>query len=286
MDIDFTNLIAKKDVPDISEFACQNFLDEYRFGEEDELTNLSKAINIEKSILTVYSNWFRIANKFYYFKNKFCFEEILMGEIFRKFGVKSVEHQIVQNDGIYGIISENFRKPENRYIRFDEFIEMDMPINLKILKTIIKNKVSAHDKKEINETVAKIIALDIMFGQIDREYYNIFFEEGNNKINLAPMFDNGLMFYSSYRNRIIYESCFDTIELRRDSILKSTRQILQENYLIIKYLNEALNINIDYIIKIIEEKYCLKIPQNISKNINKFYDNNRFTTEKTLKLIR
>lgn len=285
MNIDFTNLIAKKDVPNISEFSCQNFLDEYRFGGEDELTNLSKAINIEKSILTVYSNWFRIANKFYYFKNKFCFEEILMGEIFRKFGVKSVEHQIVQNDGIYGIISENFRKPDYKYIRFDKFIEIDMPINLKMFKSIIENKVNAYDINKINETISKIIALDIMFGQNDREYHNVFFEQTAKNITVAPMFDNGLIF-CRYYGGIMYSSCFDNIEMFDEYINNYTIKVFEENPQIVKYLNQALSINMNELLTEIQEKYYLIVSKKTSKEIMNYYDDNRKITEKTLKLIR
>ena len=283
---EFDSLIANKDVLDISEYACQNFLDEYKYGDEDELNNLSKAINIEKSILTVYSNWFRISNKFYYFKRKFCFEEILMSEIFKIFGVKNVEFKIVKNNGQYGIISENYRLTQNKYYRFDNFIGVNMPVNLEILKTIIAQKTSNIDGKNIYEMIAKIIAIDIMFGQKDREYHNIFFEESAVSTSLGPMFDNGMIELNESKDRIIYDSCFDSLELRIDHLIKSTAKKLEENHLIVKYLNNALNFNLSKIIKMIEEKYSLDIPVEIVKGLNKSYDNNRFITEKTLKLIR
>lgn len=283
---EFGILIADKEVLDISKYACQNFLDEYKYGDKDELTNLSKTINIEKSILTVYSNWFRIANKFYYFKSKFCFEEILMSEIFKIFGVKNVEFKIVKNNGQYGIISENYRMPQNKYYRFDKFIGVNMPVNLEILKNIIDQKTSIIDGKKIYEMIAKIIAIDIMFGQKDREYHNIFFEESTDNTSLAPMFDNGIIKPNEYKDRILYDSCFDSLELRTNNLPESTAKKLEENHLIVEYLNNALNFNLSNIIKMIEEKYSLDIPVEISKKLNKSYDNNRFITEKTLKLIR
>ena len=63
------------------------------------------------------------ANKYYYFKHYYIFEELLMEQIFKAFDVPNVNHKIVSFNGKTGIISENFRKQDCEYLNYEEYLK-------------------------------------------------------------------------------------------------------------------------------------------------------------------
>lgn len=283
------NMVKYNNLLDISQYRCQDNLKLFDNGKDDLLTILSKKINIEPSVLTVYSNWIIYKNEFYYFKYRYCFEELLMGEIFKKYGIRNVEHQIVKNNDVIGIMSKNYRKPENEYIRYDNFIQSDdlnLPINLNILKDYLQNNLSLLDIEEFIKTATRIMAFDTLFGQIDRDYYNVYIEKEKEHYRIAPMFDNGLIYVETKPNDIYYHSCFQDLHFNNKKIDEKTLKVLIENPLLFEEFNIAMCIDIEKIYKLLEEKHELEISQKIRGKYIDNYDKNRRIAEKTLKLVR
>jgi len=82
--------------------------------------------------------------------------------------------------------------------------------------------------KDVEKNLKEMICLDILTGQIDRHFQNIEFleykdKDGNNRLRMAPAFDNGRCFNLSFQSEKIYDGVpilprtmlVDTLEVRK-----------------------------------------------------------------------
>lgn len=284
MEINFNEMLKRSNIMDITEYSCARVLEDRRINQNDYLEQLSRDINIEKSTLIAYSTWFNIDGKYYYFKDNCCFRELLMGEIYRNHSINSVHHQIAKFNGNYGVISENFRKPNNEYIRFDNFIRGYNNLTDKAeVEKEIKSKLSRREYGDYKKEKSKIMALDILFGQKDRHEQNVYFEVSENGASLAPVFDNGLCLYTE-PDYILYDSCFDSLYFDTEHPEKYTLNALKKYKQLLTSLDKSMSINLPMYYEMVEDKHEILIPDTLKQDIINLYDRHRKIIEKTLTL--
>ena len=284
MEINFNEMLKRSNIMDITEYSCARVLEDTRINQNDYLEQLSRDINIEKSTLIAYSTWFNIDGKYYYFKDNCCFRELLMGEIYRNQGINNVHHQIAKFNGNYGIISENFRKPNNEYIRFDNFIRgYNALTDILEVENEIKSKLTRREYGDYKKEKAKIMALDILFGQHDRHEQNVYFEVSENSTRLAPIFDNGLCLFTG-DNYILYDSCFDSLFFDATAPDKYTLKALKKYKELLTSLDKSMSINLPIYYEMVEDKHEILIPDTLKQDIINLYDRHRKIIEKTLTL--
>lgn len=288
-DIYIDDLINTRMLPDIFNYRC--ITKDSDILNKKFLEKLAKQININPENLEIYHTWFKIQDKYYYFKYRYLFEELFMEKIFDEFNVPCVKHKIVKCNGKVGIISQNFRKKDCTYIDYADVIPTNMEVPLNILKynSIMKRKMTNNDFQKYLKEIAKIMAIDIIFGQFDHRYYNIMFEKSNEHLKLAPMFDNGNIFKENTRtNTYIFESCFDTLTFseNENNIDEHTIETIVNYPELYKSLEAVLDIDLSEIFIILKREFQIEVYKEIMLQIQNYYDSHRKMVEKTLKFAR
>lgn len=287
-DIYLEDLINPHHLLDISKYKCLSLNKDIL--NKVLLEDLGQKININTSTLAIYNNWFLINNKYYYFKYHYIFEELFMEKIFATFNVPCVSHTIVKCDHKVGIISENFRKSNCKYLNYNEVISsnIDIPSHILDYNNKVSTKMTRTDYQKYLDLISKIIAIDILFGEFDHHYYNVMFEKSSSHLNLAPMFDNGDIFKDNDSDTYLFESCFDTLSFSLNSkrIDKHTIETIKYFPELFTNLESAININLNKIYNLLEQDYQLHIYKELKNQIQNYYDNHCKMVEKSLKLVK
>lgn len=287
-DIYIDDLVNTRKLPDIFKYRC--ITKDRDILNKNFINELAKQININPLDLEIYHTWFKIQDKYYYFKYYYIFEEIFMEKVFEYFKVPCIKHKLVNCNGKVGIISENFRKKDCEYIDYADIISKDTDVPLSIIKynEIIETKMKKFDFNIYLGIVSKIIAIDIMFGQFDHRYYNIMFEKSNEHLKLAPMFDNGNIFKENNRpDTYTFESCFDTLvfSANENHIDEHTIETITNYPELYKSLEKALDINLSKIFNKLKRDFQMEVYVELKEQIQKYYDLHCKMVEKTLKLV-
>lgn len=288
-DIYIDDLANTRKLPDIYDYRC--ITKDSDILNRQFLNELAEQININPLDLEIYHTWFKIQDKYYFFKYHYIFEELFMEKIFTSFKVPCVKHKLVNCNGKTGIISENFRKSNCVYLDYADVIQanIDVPLNISKYNEIIKREMTNNDYQKYLKMVSKIMAIDIMFGQFDHRYYNIMFEISDNHFKLAPMFDNGNVFKENDSQDIyIFESCFDIFSFSISENYKDEHTIETiANYPeLYKSLEETLDINLSKIFIKLKRDFQIEVYKELRIQIQNYYDIHRKMIEKTLKYAR
>ena len=282
---DLSEMLDLNNIVDMTEFSC--FQNEYDSSSEKYILNLAKSINIESDLLSIYNNWLKINNKYFYFKSNNAFQELLIEKLFEEIKVRTVKHQIVKFNDEIGIISQNYRKPNLLYYYFSEIITgYNSENNFIEINNSIKKAMKHEDYENYLNQMFKIIAVDILFGQYDRWEYNVFFAKSKEHICLAPMFDNGCIFLEDYNDILIYGSCFGTLSFSTEYEDYFTTNTLRKFSQMVCSLEKALNFELSKIFDNLEVEYKIKICKEIRTQIQNYYDKHRKMVEKTLKFVK
>lgn len=134
------------------------------------------------------------------------YNELVAGEIADDLLIPHVEYDLATISGFQGLISQDFRQENTRYISGKEFLINNHPLgkkenttNLNNLEDIWLSLENHYDLDEkyrpiIFEVMQKIVNLfifDIITGQVDRGGSNWYLKEySNGKLDLQPLFDN------------------------------------------------------------------------------------------------
>ena len=280
------NMLSSKEIPNLSSYSC--FPNSYDYYNKILINYLSRKINIAPNLISIYSEWLFINGKYYYFKQGQSFQELLMESIFKSIDVKTLQHSIIQYKGFIGLISENYRKIGKEYLNFNELLTPQELTDLSFIKINrrLRLQLSKKDYETYLITACKIIAIDTLFGQDDHGENNINFEKDSTNVRLVPMFDNESIFTEKYTDLIVNQSCFGIFifsdKYEDDNTIDAFTQIPE----LLSGFEQALNINLDKIFKLMEIKYNLRICQELRNQIQTYYDSRRNTVEKTLKLVR
>ena len=206
-------ILNTDDIRDISNYKCIKNMDLNDYSIFDYINSLSKKINIDFQTLYMYPNWFLIDKNYYYFKSKFILNELIMSEILRRFNLPYLDYELTKCDNITGILSKSYRDKNKIYFYYNDFMNyINAPYDINCIerfKSILSSHYSEDIVKSMVNILYKTISIDFMFGQRDRENYNVLFELGSNNINFLPTYDNGNILKKSFKNE--YYSCFESL---------------------------------------------------------------------------
>lgn len=282
--------IETTSLKDIEKYKCIRNIDLNDGNVLDYIINLSKKINVDFGSLYMYPDWFLIDGNYYYFKAKKFLNEIIMSEILNMFNLPHLDYELVKNGDITGIISKSFRKMDKLYFYYDDFINYLNGENVNTIdkfNALMSKNYSNVDVKNMLDIIYKTISIDYMFGQRDRESYNVLFELSSSNINLLANYDNGNILKKSYTNE--YYSCFESLSFIANNKLDYhnmyTIEVLEKYKELQDALGSSANIDLNEIFKIVESKYPIFIEEDTKKLIIDYYDNQRKILSNTLKLM-
>lgn len=241
---------------------------------------ISDQLNIPLDMITFYSNFLAIDKKWYYYKlikNNSCLLNELLGVLLAKhFGNGTVEYRICkfesesrENINNHYLLSENFRKKTSEYFFTPE---LDIPNfetgsdsleNLKNLRSVCS---SENNYKQLMSSIIKMFMQDFYSSQTDRHYINFMFEKRVGELFLCFLYDYEQSFWSA-----------SDVEIRnslfRSNIYSSNTSELFNAYPeMYKIFRSILDIDIENMLKIIGESYCLDIDKKTRDKYLKFDD--------------
>lgn len=145
---------------------------------------------------------FEYKGKKYYFKSvgeiKSTYNELVAYEIAREFNLPCVSYDLAVNNGMIGVVSESFLKDAEGFIPMETlFLEVYGTYlrknNLENIWLALNVKFSEEQVNKFMDFYIKMFIFDAFIANTDRHDRNYGFIMENEKINLAPLFDNELM---------------------------------------------------------------------------------------------
>lgn len=254
--------------------------------------NLKNKINISKDCFC-----FEYLNEIYFYKvirePENIYNELIASELALDYKIDCLTYDIATYDETLGVISKNFVKPNKQYIPMEEILKIIYKNDSVDPKNNLEDIWYAIDTyyKDLNLTeklmdkIINIFIFDILIGNIDRHLLNYGVIEGDNLIDIAPIFDNEKMlnessiYYGDYSIGICESDySFYTRELDViDNYVYRFINISDSRYkqLLIEKLEIISPQNIYNAICKVEKKISAKIPEPIKNKIMKKFDINR-----------
>ncbi len=270
--------------------SLKNIYDNYYEKCNITTEELAKILNLNIWFINEYPDWYYINDKLYYYKDYTIFNELFLSELIKEFKLKSVKYELVKNSNMIGIISESFRNSNNKYYDYCSYFNnkrVQVPRKLINLDQTFNNILDEENKIKLMNKIYRLASFDIFCGQNDRSDGNLVFVENNNKISLAPIFDNGCAFIDKYN----YDSSFDNLfmpEKSHKGIIDNYNlylfKLINNNKVFYKYLTKALDIDVKEILKRTIEKYHLVVPFKDKRELINFFDKRKDRIEYTLTL--
>lgn len=278
-------------------------LDNHQIDDIDYL--FSKGLG-PKETLEMYNHWYEINDKFYFKKSEYFFFELLLSELSKELKVKSTKFLLAKDEGKYCIVSENFKKINNRYVFFDQLLRiLDKNIlesyynnpNLTDFNNIVSKK--CINSNELMDSIYRLIAFDFFTGQGDRHTYNVIFETNlYNEVKLSPLCDNGRAFRSYSLHE--YNSCFDNLyfpheydeydefssitkpQIIVDRMQLHTLEVVKRNRELFNSLEKCLDIDMNKLIDKTIKKYKIIVTKEYRDAIVKYIDRKKNIIDLTL----
>lgn len=260
------------------------------------------------TIAYMYPHWYKKDGVYYYKKTDFMYYELLMSELLREFGLRSVDFYVSRDGKDVFIASRNFKDKSNKYYYYSRMFKRCIEhiglreIGMDNIKTELKKITTAENAKEVSDELFTLTAVDCFSGQSDRTSSNLMFEKSNGLYHLAPIYDNGYCF-KGYRIQE-YSSCYQKLyfpyipdpdddftgkyeerTLIIDSIRLNTLRLIRDNLAFYNAICKCLDIDIDEIIKRTNDKHQIKIYKAQRDYIRKYLDKKKKNFELTLSCI-
>jgi len=231
------------------------------------------------------------------------YTELFAEEIFKYFGINNTFYDLATLDNKKGVISYDFRN-NNEYvvakdiisevINSDNINEIIKYNNINSLRFILEEYTKKHNLKiDIKSTIKsleKLILIDMLLLQNDRNPNNYGFIIKNNELVLTRVFDNSNAVSSNHIDRNPLDS-FPLLTIDQNTFasyydeIENNRDFYQE---LLNYIKEIEN-NLDDFFTIIENKIESPLPEEyklyIKENLKKHFTNiKEIYKEKTLVL--
>lgn len=226
---------------------------------------LKDILNIDFKTLSIYQNWTKLNNDWYYYK-EFNFYEILGEYLAKSINLKTVHNIIGINKNqieiikTYYTLTKNFRKKSNKYFLTKDLFDKKNECKIENLEQFTKDK---KNYLKLKNDILLLISLDIYMRQLDRENQNnlIFEIDSFNNLNICPIFD--------------YSNCFKAKDGYENPLINIyfTKKDLYEKFY--KYpelydmMNYWLNFDINTALKEIQKDYNFKFNKLFIHNIEK-----------------
>lgn len=257
---------------------------------EDSASNLSKNINIDVSRLYDKPFWFKYNGKYYYYKemkNALRLLNELLGVYFSTYmGLESIQYDIaLGQNGIMGILSENFREQNKKYIE-----ATDLPFYYYMyIDYVLRFKLG--EKDDLKRKINAILVKDIFTCLVDR-HANTLCTIGN-EFDIGPQFDfeyslshkdfcGRVRVFTDYTNPLFIKFPYHDSRLR----------VISDDYLKIlckrdpqaqEYCEKMNAVDIKAVLEQISDERKIIISQELFKHYEHFYDNRKKTLMKKLK---
>ena len=216
-------------------------------------------------------NFSKIGKNIFHVKERYdsiyILNELIGEKISEHFNIDTVKSILATNDSDYKsyiLLTKIFTNKNEFYSTFDNLffkakINNEIGLdNLKKLKKYIyngeKHYMDNKNFKNLKYKIKKMVIRDYITSQSDRHNYNFLFKVQNNFIDLLPLFDYEHSFSENIYCRFNNYFNFD---LSLEKVIKyiKTEQEFQE------ILHKAMDININKIIKEIENEYPIKFEE-------------------------
>lgn len=270
-------------------------LSEDKYDYYDKLSqDMSAEMGVPKELLFVaphfflINRWHKIDGKWYFYKSDgydFHFVNELLGEVISEyFGLDTVHYQvakrIVEGKEEYGLVSENFCSTDYLYTRtLDYNLEGG---NIHSLDKLIEICKSSEEFKLLLSDMKKFVIRDFYTSQLDRSGNNFLFKEKKDRSEgkrLAPLYD--------------YENSFESIspEIYRNQILRVNMKdpelpkFFKKDSEYQESLSRIRDVNIDKLIKAVEERHNILIPSDMKEYYRKS-DKEKKDIIKTNRLVK
>ena len=134
------------------------------------------------------------------------YNELIAAEIAKEFGIKCADTDIGTIDSNIVILSKDFIK-DNRFIKMEDILKEVYKVEDTDLYNNIEDVVYALNKKygkDFKDEITKMFLFDMLIGNGDRHSQNYGVLEKDNRVSLAPIFDNEEMLGSDFLFENIY----------------------------------------------------------------------------------
>lgn len=245
---------------------------------------LCKLLGIEKEIIDIYSDWFLLDNKFYYYKNEFIFRELLMSELFQELKVSCVDFKLVKKNGRLGIVSESYRNIDKNYYMYNDFCLRYFNCNISNLidfRKFCQNVFGTKKTCLLMDDLFGMLAMDLFSGQVDRGEYNFFFECDKDNVRLAPLCDNGACLFEAKKNLFPFGE-FSLISKTENDIYSLLRNDMDFYF----KLESLLDIDISFILDKVAEKNEINIDNGTISFVLNYFNVRKNKINKCLKICQ
>ena len=219
---------------------------------------LSKKIGLDKDVCECWNNWYFYDGKWYFFKNFTCekytssdlkFLNELIGEFLGHYlNIDTIHYEIASLKDEYGLASESFIKPHNKYIFFKD---LGLFNNFANLDNLIEIRRKCKDDKNYSELVTEILkltAIDLYMGQADRSMGNFQFRKEKKELHLATIYDFEESFNDVYKDH--YASNLLGLDLDKLKVYPELKMMV----------DDLLTIDVDKMLEQIEDERKILIP--------------------------
>ena len=231
---------------------------------------VAKKVGIAKDVCEFWNNWYLYDGKWYFFKNFTCekytssdvkFLNELIGEFLGNYlNVDTIHYEVASLSGEYGLASESFIKPHNKYLFFRDIGLFNNCVNLDNLREIRRKCKNDENYKELVSDILKLTAIDLYMGQADRSIGNFQFRKDKNGFHLAPIYDFEESFNDVYKSH--YSSNLLGLDLDK---LKDYPELKN-------MVNELLTVDVNKMLEQIEDERKLLIPSERKTYYKEFMD--------------
>ncbi len=240
-----------------------------------DLDKLEKDLSIPKNILYSHKNWaLNDKNEYYYYKVLNNYNDFIGEELAKKLKLPTAHYELGKIDDNFVVATKNFNINNVKYINAFELLNNDISYQTNIFK--LKFLENIYGRNLVLE-ILKMTSLDIFMRQIDRIPSNYAFENCNNKIQLAPLYDYSFAFFD-YEN---YKYLNYLLKLDFSYDIEGIKNIINKYPEFYNYLSLMNNINLRDLVNNITNKNNF----NYNKILDEKYDRENENSHKLLKKI-
>ena len=210
------------------------------------------------------NNWHKVEGNWYIFHKLtdfYSINEILGQYISEYFDISTAKYYLAKYGSRKGVITPNFASPNNTYISLSDLGYHKIKYGFEFLNEL-ENKYG----KSLSDKLKTVVIRDFYTSEKDRYNRNLMFEKHDNTYLLSPLYDYELSF-DTYKNNI-YHGILATFDIRSIDI----QEVLKKDDTFRYALNKLMNINMDMLLKKMEEEFNVTI-SNDTKEYYKKHDN-------------
>lgn len=253
------------------------------------------------------------SDRYYFKETALSYNEAIASRVAKFLNIKSVGYDLAMFNGLYGVISLNYKNPENNYVSgtdiLDDYYKADKKTvvqmgltnswkerytgpqyvymnNLEIIWQALENKYSKNPNVNVGDLLNDLIIqylFSLLTGQGDRISYNWEIEESEGKVSVVPLYDNETAFLEA--STVSMSTNFNDVDKTVEESLREFLTISSGEYVNV-FLKMFDALTIEQFISIIddfEKEIGTSMPADKKAYIINNFTNNRNNIESVLK---